>query len=746
MSFPNIIKMVAILVGIARFSLGDSFLEVVGDAVAAGLLTYAQLFYTVEAIKVMGVPGPFKSKLIGVLCLPILHTEPLALLVASKLAIYDQYNTCPVWATGSKIAFIGLSLCYFVLMFLVANFLLNIIKYGHRERLYGDEVKTGGLVTKACRVMTDHIVKSAVFLSLPVIVLVVVGFLLKVQPPTLGMIKEYPYPAALVLVLPFAVWLLLRLFRTVEPPFTVNSARLLMLAFKEVRLIPRVKTPGQFQAFLEKRNEMLKIWLKLIHLPSFIYREIAINNIYLNNYDRALHYFQEYVKAFNPRKLKLDRQLQIVPFLGDRIIKTFYKEYLDFYRYEGIRSENFAHVDYLRPFKALENFEKDKKETTLPEMHFVYSLFLEMLNQRYGEYHSLLRRKKKERFTRDLLRSKSRLQWQTTIAALLAHPEEYQRENLGESFNVVFEISNKDYFKDAFVLKGQKDRESLEKERKNTENLRPVMADFEKFLTPVPLHITEETIDYQEEQIYVYAMRRSRGTSVLEFIHGDGDIDILKDVAEYLALIHTHMPNTGVKTDYRTKVLNKFSGTVVEPSITRLITESMTPVIESLKNGIFVFGKDAHPGNWLAAEKGEIVALDMEDKGAVPLEIDLVNLLEFDGFGLDGRQREELREYIIGEYVNYYKQYSGSTIEEPFSRLRYLNGVIQRMLCLYCFWSSPSRESKVKKHFVLDNTLRALDEISRGFNDYFSIHRLDYENLQAAINDLKKEMKEEMLK
>jgi len=738
--------MAAILVGIAWFSLGDSFLGVLGDAVAAGLITYALLFYTVEAIKVMGTPGPFKSKLTGVLRLPILHTEPLALLVASKLAIYDQYNTCPAWATGPKIAFIGGSLCYFFLMFLLANFFLNIIKYGSRERLFGDEVKTGGLLKKAFRVITDHVVKSALILSLPVIILVVVGFLLKVQSPTLGMIKEYPYPTALVLVLPFATWLLLRLFRTVEPPFTVNGARLLMLAFEEIRLMPHVKTPGQFLEFLEKRNEMLKTWLKLFHLPTSIYREIAICNIYLSNYDRAIHYFQEYVKAFNPRKLKLNRELQIVSIMADRFRKTFYKKYFAFYRYEGIRSENFEHVDYLRPFKALENFEKDKKETTLPEMHFVYSLFLEMLNQRYGEYHSLLRRKKKERFTRDSLRSKSRLQWQTTIAALLAHPEEYQRENLGESFNVVFEISNKDYFKDAFVLKGQRDRESLEKERKNTEDLRPAMADFKKFLTPVPLHITEETIDYREEQIYVYAMRRSRGISVLEFIHGDGQMDILKDVAEYLAIIHTHMPNTGFKTDYRTKVLKKFNGTAVEPRITRLITKSMTPVIESLKDGIFVFGKDAHPGNWLAAEKGEIVALDMEDKGAVPLEIDLVNLLEFDDFGLDRTRREELKEHIIGEYVNYYKQYCGGTIKGPFSRLRYLNAVIQRMLCLYTFWSSSSRDSKIKRDFVLDNALYALNEISSVFNDYFSIHRRDYENLQMAINDLKRETNEEALK
>ncbi|MCK4761642.1 MAG: hypothetical protein KAW12_05535 [Candidatus Aminicenantes bacterium] len=199
------------------------------------------------------------------------------------------------------------------------------------------------------------------------------------------------------------------------------------------------------------------------------------------------------------------------------------------------------------------------------------------------------------------------------------------------------------------------------------------------------------------------------------------------------------MPDTGLKTDFRAKVNNKLSDIGVKNHLKQRIVQSMTAVVESFAGAVQVFGKDAHPGNWLAADRGEIAALDMEDKGVVPLEIDLVNLLEFDSFGLKRRQREELKERIIGVYLEYYGRYLECSGEKmPFSRLRYLNAVIQRMLCLYCFWSCRGRDTAgIRRNFVLDNALYAIGEISHRFKDYFSSHHRDYNGLETALNRLK---------
>jgi thiamine kinase-like enzyme len=511
--------------------------------------------------------------------------------------------------------------------------------------------------------------------------------------------------------------------RHFKPPLSVNFARLVVLSLKDLYKATQVKNPTQFLEALEKKKDMFEVWQKIHRFPSRIHREMAVNYLYLKNYDLAVHHFKEYLKGFKPAKLKLDRQLEMVPFLATGVNKVLFKKYRSFFINNiQVLEENFGHLEYLRPLKALENVEKAKKETTITELYFVYSLFLDMLREQFSQYHLLLPRKEKERFTLELVTSKNKIQWQETIGSILAHPEEYQREILGDSLNVVFEISNKDYFRDAFVLKGQTNRENLLKERKNTESLQSEVKDFMNFLAPVPLHITEETIAYYDQQLYVYAMRRNQGTTVLELIHRDGQIDILTKVVEYLAIIHTRMPNNSFKTDFQAKVSNKFNHLGVENHITQMVVQSMTPIIKSFEDAAWVFGKDAHPGNWLVTGKGEIVALDMEAKGEVPLEIDLVNLLEFDSFGLNRPEREKLKERIIREYVKYYKKYShSSVVKEPFSRLRYLNAVIQRMLCLYCFWSGSQRDpSKVKRKFVLDNAFYALKELSRQFNNYFS--------------------------
>ena len=737
MSYPTNIKLIAIVVGIGYLCLNSNLLKVLGDAIMIGLITYGLLFYTIEAVKIVRGSGSLKSKLGDTLCLPILHTEPLALLIASVPSFYLSYRNADP-NPGSRIALMGMLLCYFFTIFLLANLFLNIFKYWNTHRLYNDPVKTWGLGEKVYPLLADHVVRVSVLLSIPPVLITFTGIFIREQAFSVHAVTKYPDIIATYIVFPFALWLLLRLMREFKPPLSINFPRLVVLSLKDLKRALKVKTLTQFREVVEKRMEMFQIWQKIHRFPPRIHREMAINYLYLNNYDFAIHHFKSYLEGFNPKKLKTDRQLEMVPFLATGVNKVLFKKYRSFYR-PPIQAldENFGHLEYLRPMKALENIEEAKKGKVSTEMDFVYSLFFEMLCERFKGYRRLLPNKQAEEFTEELIASKNSLQWRATIRSLLAHPEEYQRENLGESFNVVFEISNKDYFKDAFVLKGQRDRESLEKERRNTEDLREVVKDFKAFLTPVPLHITEETIDYKDEKIYVYAMRRSRGISVLEFIHVNGETDILRNVAKYLAIIHTHMPATGFKTDYRAKVLNKFNGMVVGSGITQLIVDSMAPVVESLKNGFLVFGKDAHPGNWLATENGEIVALDIEDKGAVPLEIDLVNLLEFDDFGLDRPQREEVKRNTISEYIDYYKQYSRDTVKEPFSRLRYLNAVIQRMLCLYTFWSSSSRDpSGVKRNFVLDNAIYAINEISRGFNDYYSSYQQDYKNLETVISYL----------
>ncbi|MCP4150821.1 MAG: hypothetical protein GY757_23950 [bacterium] len=538
--------------------------------------------------------------------------------------------------------------------------------------------------------------------------------------------------------MPFSIWLLLRMMREFKPPLSVNFARAVVLSLKDLYRMKGVKDYKRFLEVVEEKKKILDLWFEIHRFPARVHREMAINHLFLSEYDQAIHHFKHYLEDFTPKKIKTDRQLEVVPFLSSGVSKTLFKKYRSFNK-KNIRllEENFTHLEYLRPAKAIENFEEAKKEAFTADLDFVYSLFLEMLCRQYNAYSSLLPEKQKELFSRESVTTKRNQQWQATITSLLAHPDEYRRESLGDSLNIVFEISNKEYFRDAFVLKGHRERENLVNEQRNTEAIRRIVTNFPGFLAPVPLHITGVPIPFQKESIFVYTMRRSRGTPVLDYIKGNRQLDILDVVAEYLALIHTRMPGNFHKIDFRAKLRGKFDDMdMVEPQIKESVLESIVPVIKSFENAVFVFGKDAHPGNWLVTEQREIVALDMEDKGAVPVEIDLVNLLEFTSFGLNRGEREVMKQRIIRLYEKHFQKYGCDRVDEPVSMLRYFNAVIQRMLCLYCFWSQRESSTR-KKIFILNNALFSIKEIARLFNVYFSTHRHHYTSLEKAIIQLK---------
>ena len=517
-SYPNNIKLIAILSALLYLFSGTTVLEALGDSVVCGLVAYGLLFYTVEAIRALRVQGTLRAKLVKITRLPVLHTEPLALIITSLFAVKGYYGTAAP-DPGSRIAMSGMIMVVFFILFIVVNFFLSIIKYLDTGRLYNEPVKTGGLWEKIFPVISGHIVKFALFLSITPALITFMGIFIREQSLSIHKLMKYRDVVLIFLVfLPCGLWLVFHLFKKIRAPLSRNLARLVIFSLRDISRGARVATPEKFLKALEKRNDMIPVWQKIYRDSPRLHRELAVNYLYLRNYDLSIHHFQEYLKGFNPKKLKADRQLRMVPFIAGNINKAFFKKYLTYYEYSGLLDENFGHIEYLRPIKALENFEKDKEKDISPELKFIYSTFLEMMCRQFFGYHLLLPREQKEHFTSELLNSKTQLQWKETILSVLARPEEYRRESLGDSLNVVFEISNKNYFRDAFVLKGQANRENLQKEWQNTENLRAVVEEFPEFLVPFPLHITEETISYDNRQIYVYAMRRNRGISVLEFI------------------------------------------------------------------------------------------------------------------------------------------------------------------------------------------------------------------------------------
>ncbi|MCP4152522.1 MAG: hypothetical protein GY757_32600, partial [bacterium] len=184
--------MIAILVTAIYLSLKSNLLAAFGNAVFLGLLVYALLFYSVEGLKIMTTRGPLKSKLGKTLLLPIIHTEPLALVITSLFSIYSIYGKIPP-NPGARIVVLGMMFCYFFIIFELVNFFLNMAKYWNTDRLFNDPVKTGGLAEKIYPILVAHIIRNAFLLSIPPALLVFTGIFIHEQSLAPGiLIKKYP--------------------------------------------------------------------------------------------------------------------------------------------------------------------------------------------------------------------------------------------------------------------------------------------------------------------------------------------------------------------------------------------------------------------------------------------------------------------------------------------------------------------------------------------------------------------------
>jgi len=84
----------------------------------------------------------------------------------------------------------------------------------------------------------------------------------------------------------------------------------------------------------------------------------------------------------------------------------------------------------------------------------------------------------------------------------------------------------------------------------------------------------------------------------------------------------------------------------------------------------------------LITDNNDIVALDLENKGIIPIEFDLSNLIEYSDFFTNDKEGDEKRTEIIEVYKeNYSKHSNNKEAKNNITEFRYLNSVIQRNYC-----------------------------------------------------------------
>ncbi|MBL7050997.1 hypothetical protein ISS04_02415 [Candidatus Woesearchaeota archaeon] len=480
----------------------------------------------------------------------------------------------------------------------------------------------------------------------------------------------------------------------------------------------RYMLPGVTMMALKKHKKAKKLLEKSITINPSSWNHLVLTRLYQkqNNLPKTIQHIGEYLSRYSKDDSLWNKTIQSIPFINISNIKSIKKKnkVIDSGKatindYIELSINHFSVGNFNNVCKTFENSIKKYPKNEL-ELNCLYAYALNVMNK------------------------DAEPQWKKVIELMLNN-DSLKYEQIGESKNKVLMIEEEGILKNSFIFKESKDKESLEKEIKLTNELDEIISSHSQYKVPHDISITE----YQGK--YIYSMIRENGKTLMELIEAEtAPFGHIKNIAEYLSLIHAKTPIYGLKTiNYHEKIKRVLTDVPqVDSSLKDLIIDNIHPVIDAFDDAILVFNKDAHPQNWLITEYDEITAIDIEDKGAVPAEFDLANLIEYSNFFTNDSQGDEKRKEIIEHYKENYVKYSRDiTALENINEFRYLNAVIQRTLSLYSAWSSPSRKSLWgSRKIIVDNALHSIDRLSIEYKDYFNQNNKNYNNLITALKEL----------
>ncbi len=285
---------------------------------------------------------------------------------------------------------------------------------------------------------------------------------------------------------------------------------------------------------------------------------------------------------------------------------------------------------------------------------------------------------------------------------------------------------NDDIFKVEIIGK-QAPMENLVRELEATRKLREFIRDFEKYDTPLPIGIIKT---------------RGEGVYYMEYVIGETLENVLKDIviadkkqavnhlrraAGFLGLIHAAIKPDSQQRNYKARIKRRLFIYNVNNDLVKRITDNLYPVINSLDGIDIVVNKDAHPGNWIIDEFGDIVSIDFELDGAIPITMDTAKLLSWYEIS------DEEKSIVLREHLRSFEKYSKRKPEKANYKFALLNSIIIRSLASY---SSP-RQSREIISISLTNSLKAIEKIKEEFPAEYYPNESAYQELHAAINILR---------
>lgn len=348
------------------------------------------------------------------------------------------------------------------------------------------------------------------------------------------------------------------------------------------------------------------------------------------------------------------------------------------------------------PHKAEELIAESAAKFSRPEEYWVYTIY----------FHTTGNTAARNRYL------------EIVLPMLHADSERFRKEPLGEdSYHTVFVISHP-LLRNDVVFKVSSDESELRFESERTAEARAILAGTGRFFAPEPLFVGE----FGGRPTYV--MTQLRGGTLYDFLlHGKATIDDAMAAWELTNMLHNGI-SPGVSRVGYVPVGAKLRSSLSKPylglpeKILSLLCSCDEAVEEALSGERRVFNTDGHPMNRLKSD-GKLGVIDLEDKGVVPVTLELVSLLRWRHMDmLVGMENEMLKHAGIGEFP-------------------YLAGRLLKDLSFYSAWQSPEKPSMhpFAPEKIADARL-AIAQIKDGYPLSYASHRGDFERTLEGLERL----------
>ncbi len=262
---------------------------------------------------------------------------------------------------------------------------------------------------------------------------------------------------------------------------------------------------------------------------------------------------------------------------------------------------------------------------------------------------------------------------------------------------------------------------------------------------------------YEKDGAFYHVLKKNKGVVLLQQLEDKTNpahaYYLLERTVQYLPVLHNSMLEVIVISHSDTEKLGeRLYGRLLKTAHVienKELFDSLLVLSSFFRRCFVTYNKDAHPENWLVetvwdknGKKEKIIAIDFQQKEAMPQVFDIANLLDYGKYATIKEKK-----MLVRSYYDYFEKYHGfREISPPLSAEEffglYLHARVYRAMSFFCAWQHPRKIGMLTRlPILLENGIEAIDLLQNEYNNFFCFaEKNNWEKIEKAYIIIKDEL------